>query len=1017
MDDSDEGGSVAGVWATPVSPDALTTDAQHPFSIDNADRYDRGGLLGAGGMGRVFTARDRRLNREVALKEVTVSAGRSGADRLAQEAWITAQLEHPNIVPVHDAGTDAEGTPWYTMRLIRGRTLHDVLDGADRATRLGTLRHVLAACEAVAYAHSRGIIHRDLKPQNILVGGFGETQVADWGLARPLDGEQEDWQDVVPAEHGAATMVGAAVGTPAWMSPEQIRGEPATRRSDVWSLGAVLRQVLTGRPPYAGVAPEQILSQRLASGDEHLERTLDGPDTFAARAELEAIVRRAMAPLAWDRYADAAALSADLARYLDGRRVHAHEYSAVDLLRRLGRLWRAPLVVGVIGAALVLAAVAVGYRNTAVEQRRAQRNLAQALLVQARAAQATGDRPRAEVLATEILAIAESPAARGILALFAGTPPPAVSVTPAATDGCDAVRMVDATLWTCARGRELSGHRIGSDAALWTRTFPYVVTPLVADGGLLFASMKLDVLEQLDPATGATLRTLPTALFPEQVRRSPDGRYVAAWRAHHLVLWDLEDGTNQVIQGCGPPTVVTSATFGARGLFVVCADFRRGWVDLAAPTDALFPGFMPPEASGTGLAAVASIGADRFVLATHRGQLHVYDAARDTVSATLDVSRQGLVALATDPAGSRVAIRGERGDVWLWNVDAPQATPLPGRARSLLFPSDDRLLVLGSDLRTWSLSDVASPRAIDTSAGVSALRVSSRGAIATATGHGHVILWDPDARRVDDVPLVDAVIKDLTFAPDGAAVLASTAHDQPAQLAWIDTDTLAIKPVTAQRYLRRMELLHDGSLVAVNWGEYGPLHAPSPDAPAAPLAWAPRPTFGLAVDRSRTHVASLADDRVVRVGTLGPNGLALAWERPLPDAVSVAIHRSGQVAVGVPDGALLIDATGATTRLAAPALQVITIAFSPDGRTLAGGDLSGRIWVWDVPSARLIAELRGHESRVSGLAFRGDGELVSGSWDTTVRRWDLAPARAPLADLRRATVGWGLDLQDVLTDQ
>ena len=212
MDDSDEGGSVAGVWATPVSPDALTTDAQHPFTIDDADRYDRGGLLGAGGMGRVFTARDRRLNREVALKEVTVSAGRSGADRLAQEAWITAQLEHPNIVPVHDAGTDAEGTPWYTMRLIRGRTLHDVLDGADRATRLGTLRHVLAACEAVAYAHSRGIIHRDLKPQNILVGGFGETQVADWGLARPLDGEQEDWQDVVPAEHGAATMVGAAVG-------------------------------------------------------------------------------------------------------------------------------------------------------------------------------------------------------------------------------------------------------------------------------------------------------------------------------------------------------------------------------------------------------------------------------------------------------------------------------------------------------------------------------------------------------------------------------------------------------------------------------------------------------------------------------------------------------------------------------------------------------------------------------------------------------------------------------------
>ncbi|TNF32884.1 MAG: serine/threonine protein kinase, partial [Deltaproteobacteria bacterium] len=208
--------------------------APRALGVPEGARYAEISPLAEGGMGRVALVLDRRLNRQVALKRprATTAAARA---RLEQEAAITAQLEHPNVVAVHDAGEDAEGA-YYTMRLVRGRSLEEALEGAPLAERLGTLRHFLAACEGVAFAHSVGILHRDLKPHNVMVGEFGETQVVDWGVARPIGAaDATTWRAVLP-DGPAETVAGEVVGTPAYMSPEQTRpGAALDRRADVWS--------------------------------------------------------------------------------------------------------------------------------------------------------------------------------------------------------------------------------------------------------------------------------------------------------------------------------------------------------------------------------------------------------------------------------------------------------------------------------------------------------------------------------------------------------------------------------------------------------------------------------------------------------------------------------------------------------------------------------------------------------------------------------------------------------------
>ena len=355
-------------------------DAAYPRLVTvDASHYVLGREISTGGMGRIWVAKDRRLDRSVAIKEVLRDSG-ALARRLEREARITAQLQHPSIVSVHEAGEWSTGTPFYAMPYIEGESLDEVLRKTGSfEDRLALVPHVLAVADAIAYAHRHRIIHRDLKPKNVMVGPFGETIVIDWGLAKNLSDPAEE-----PAPDGHAgesdTRQGTVLGTPAYMPPEQAQGPNVDERADVYSLGAILYEVLAGRSPYGDAQPDEILVR--------LRR--EEPPALLAVApsvpvDLATIVTKAIARDPADRYPSAKELAEDLRRFHTGLLVGAHRYTFGQLFRRFLRRNRVAVAVAAV-LLLILAGLSVygvlrivSERDAAVHERNVateQRNLA-----------------------------------------------------------------------------------------------------------------------------------------------------------------------------------------------------------------------------------------------------------------------------------------------------------------------------------------------------------------------------------------------------------------------------------------------------------------------------------------------------------------------------------------------------------------------------------------------------------------------------------------------------------------
>ena len=209
-------------------------------------RYRLEALIGRGGSAEVWRAEDEALGRRVALKLVTASGGED-AGRVGDEARLLARLSHPGLVPVYDAGTDEAGRPWVVMELVNGGTLADEIgNGPIPPQRVAQIGHVLA--EALAYVHGQGLVHRDVKPANVLLGSDGRVRLTDFGIARLVDAAK-------------VTATGLTVGTASYLSPEQVTGSGVGPRADVYSLGLVLLESLTGQREYPGAAVEVALAR------------------------------------------------------------------------------------------------------------------------------------------------------------------------------------------------------------------------------------------------------------------------------------------------------------------------------------------------------------------------------------------------------------------------------------------------------------------------------------------------------------------------------------------------------------------------------------------------------------------------------------------------------------------------------------------------------------------------------------------------------------------------------------
>ncbi len=364
-------------------------------------RYRLLGEVARGGMGAILKIWDDDLRRALAMKVVLGSDDSSTGEtpaidpqtlgRFLEEAQITGQLDHPGIVPVHELGLDANGRVYFTMRLVRGEELRTIFehvrDGTDGWNATRALGVMLKVCEAMSYAHSKGVIHRDLKPGNVMVGKFGEVYVMDWGLARVLGRADKHDLRIKPQpsstmsrvrterrETGSETpdsplitMDGDIVGTPSYMPPEQARGQldALGPHSDVYSVGAMLYQLVSGEMPYvphgARMSPYTILNAVLQGPPSSLLQF--APET---PAELIAIVEKAMAREITERYSTVQSLADDLRAYIEGRVVRAYETGAWAETRKWVQRNK-PLATSIAAALIVAVAGAVAFAMEADE--------------------------------------------------------------------------------------------------------------------------------------------------------------------------------------------------------------------------------------------------------------------------------------------------------------------------------------------------------------------------------------------------------------------------------------------------------------------------------------------------------------------------------------------------------------------------------------------------------------------------------------------------------------------------
>jgi WD40 repeat protein len=909
------------------------------------------GELGRGGMGIVYKARQLALNRLVALKMLP-SATRPTPQHLARfraEAEALARLHHPNIVPIYDVG-EVDGRPYFTMEYVPGPSLARVLDGRPQdpqasARLLGVLARGMHA------VHQCGLIHRDLKPANVLLcgewaaagGGTAGSvpaslvpKITDFGLAKDLATEQQ------------LTQPGLAMGTPSYMAPEQARGAPSSvgPATDIYALGSILYEMLTGRPPFDAATPAETLTQLLHDDPLSPARLRPG-----LPRDLVTICLKCLEKSPRRRYASALDLAEDLRRFLAAEPIGARPVGPFGRTYRWCR--RRPLVAALLA---LLALVGAGFVGTVLAYD-ARLRLANGRLEEALAkAEVNNENQRQDIVQLNV--------DLGVTALEEED------------DFAAVLHFTEALRLDQGAPDHEANHRTRIGTAL--RQSPRLVQFLLLDrpvvctyvgpaGARVATAGDGQRLEVWDVLTGRPAApALPLEGVPAGGTFSPDARSLATVGADGSArLWDLATGKSEELPGQGDDAV-RQVTFCGDGhtLLARHADGGLRLWDLSGGHPVLRRGL--PEHGAT--FAVVSEDGRRLATVTAGRVGQIWDTATgDSIVGPVTLEK-GVSRLAMSPDGGRVAALGRDRLLRVGDVAAGRWMDTPLRPRhsvtQVVFgPDGERLLTAGSDpavmvwqVRTGELVAVSSRHGSTvTHAGFS----PDGSRVLTGTDTGEARVWDAATGLALTPPLGQGGPLDAAaFSADGKRVV--SVRQDGAVWVWELPAAPEARPEEAAGEERavdgapRFTRLRNGATVRVHEpASAASLHPPGP------------------VDRLVDHAAFSPDGR--RVTVAGTGNTARVWDTATGEPVTPRLRHG------------------------APAVYA---AFSPDGRRLLTADESRVVRLWDAETGEVLAPPLRNARAVERVAFAPDGTRA---WvvypDGLVRTWDLSPDPRPVDEL------------------
>ncbi len=985
-----------------------TPERSEPTGPTPVARYSVEHPVGAGGMGEVEAVRDHLLGRTVARKRLrTERAGSPGhAELLWEEARTTAGLEHPGIVSLYDAGVDDRGEAWFTMRYVRGQTLAEALAGLDRpADRQRLIGRLLAAVEAVAFAHSRGVIHNDLKPSNIVCGPYGETVVIDWGLARAPDRDPQ-----------------ARGGTRAYMSPERLAGQPADAAADTWALGASLYELLTGAPPPPPPLDRPSLERWWA------ERAA-APALREQPPDLAAIALHALRPDPARRYAQAGALAEELRSWTEGRFVGVHSYGPRQALALLARRHRLAVRVGSFALLAILAVGLVGWRSTALQAERARQeavlaraaeaeasaSLARLLVAEASQAVGQGRFAEVELLAARALGLGEDVRARGLLWTAALHRRPAHAGRLAAPAGCAELAVSgDGALLACLEAEALSLWQPATGALRWRKAGRQRSVGFVGPFLMLRGP---DLVPRLWSTEGVAMGSLYSSALPTAgtVVASADGGRVAFAVGAERVVAEGAGGSPQRLPGCAEGAISAMGAGPALEPLLYTCDLDGrlygGEVEQALPVDA--PTFLLADPQGS-----------RFLLGTRSSAALLLDGAGRPLHRR-EGSLSGSLRGAWSGDGQLAALVGDEPGAWLLNAQGQDLGRLPARAGALVGagPAPGSLLTAtaeGSESRLdqWVDPGPAEGALLRAEVGLSDGCASPDGErLALARSDGRLELWSRAGSLLGEASWQHQVVKRCAFSPDGR-LLAAVGMEVAAVQLFDGEDLRPLGSLPVERPVRLLAFVEGGrQLLALSYGVGGQLFAiPSGGA----IARLPEPLELIALG------GGAGEEPLVGLGHEGtlyrydPTAMAFRTLAEQPGAFALAAG-GGRLAVLVgPAGELRLDPLepAGPQALGSSDATRISVALSPDGRWLATGHLDGAVELWDLEAGQRFARTPPTGKRLPDLEFVGGGRWLSGAgWDGALRLWPMEGLdRSPeewQAQVRRR---WGLGEDEPLVD-